>query len=48
MPKFSADGVELYYEVTGEGFSLVWSHEFGGREDAPGVRLGPGHPELPI
>ena len=30
MPKFSADGVEIYYEVTGEGFPLVWSHEFGG------------------
>ncbi len=30
MPNFSAAGVELYYEVTGEGFPLVWSHEFGG------------------
>ena len=30
MPKFSADGVEIYCEVTGEGFPLVWSHEFGG------------------
>ena len=30
MPKFSADGVEIYYEVTGQGFPLVWSHEFGG------------------
>ncbi len=30
MPKFSADGVEIYYEVTGEGYPLVWSHEFGG------------------
>ena len=30
MPKFSADGVDIYYEVTGEGFPLVWSHEFGG------------------
>ena len=30
MPKFSANGVNLYYEVTGEGFPLVWSHEFGG------------------
>ncbi len=30
MPKFSADEVEIYYEVTGEGFPLVWSHEFGG------------------
>ena len=30
MPTFSADGVNIYYEVTGEGFPLVWSHEFGG------------------
>lgn len=30
MPKFSSDGVEIYYEVTGGGFPLVWSHEFGG------------------
>ena len=30
MPKFSANGVEIYYEVTGQGFPLVWCHEFGG------------------
>ena len=30
MPKFSANGVSLFYEVTGEGFPLVWCHEFGG------------------
>ncbi len=30
MPKFSANGVNIYYEVTGEGYPLVWSHEFGG------------------
>ena len=30
MPKFSANGVNLSYEVTGEGFPLVWSHEFSG------------------
>lgn len=30
MPKFSANGVELFYEVTGEGFPLVLSHEFAG------------------
>ncbi len=30
MPKFSANGVELYYEVNGQGFPLVWCHEFGG------------------
>ncbi len=34
MPKFSADGVEIYYEVTGEGFPLVWSHEFGGSNES--------------
>ena len=30
MPKFTANGVNIYYEVTGEGYPLVWSHEFGG------------------
>ena len=30
MPKFSSNGVEIYYELTGHGFPLVWSHEFGG------------------
>ena len=30
MPKFSSNGVDIYYEVTGHGFPLVWSHEFGG------------------
>lgn len=30
MPTFSADGVNIYYEVTGQGYPLVWSHEFGG------------------
>ena len=30
MPKFSANGVNIYYEVTGEGYPLVWCHEFGG------------------
>ena len=30
MPKFSANGVNLFYDVTGEGFPLVWCHEFGG------------------
>ena len=34
MPKFSANGVELYYEIHGEGFPLVWSHEFGGNYDS--------------
>ena len=30
MPTFSANGVNIYYEVTGEGFPLVWSHEWAG------------------
>ena len=30
MPTFSANGVSIYYEVTGQGYPLVWSHEFGG------------------
>ena len=30
MPTFSANGVNIYYEVTGEGYPLVWSHEYGG------------------
>ncbi|MEE2881839.1 MAG: alpha/beta hydrolase [Chloroflexota bacterium] len=30
MPTFSANGVEIYYEITGKGFPLVWCHEFGG------------------
>ena len=30
MPKFSANGANIYYEVTGQGYPLVWSHEFGG------------------
>lgn len=30
MPTAKVNGVELYYEVAGEGFPLVWSHEFGG------------------
>ena len=30
MPKFSANGVEIYYEVNGQGFPLIWSHEFAG------------------
>ena len=40
MPKFSADGVNIYYEVTGEGFPLVWCHEFGGSYESwePQVR----------
>ncbi len=30
MPKAVINGVSLYYEVHGEGFPLVWSHEFAG------------------
>ena len=30
MPKFPVNGVEIYYEVHGEGFPLLWSHEFAG------------------
>ena len=30
MPKAKVNGIDLYYEVHGEGFPLVWSHEFAG------------------
>ena len=30
MPKVSANGIELYYESTGEGFPLIFAHEFAG------------------
>ncbi len=30
MPTTSVNGVEIYYEETGHGTSLVFSHEFGG------------------
>ena len=30
MPKTLVNGVNLYYEETGEGFPLVWCHEFAG------------------
>ena len=40
MPTARANGVELYYEETGSGFPLIWSHEFGGdyRSWEPQVR----------
>ena len=40
MPRLSANGVELFYEVTGEGFPVVFSHEYGGdwRSWTPQVR----------
>ena len=30
MPTFSSDDVDIYYEVAGEGYPLVLSHEFAG------------------
>ena len=30
MPIAHLDGIDLYYEDTGTGLPLVWSHEFGG------------------
>lgn len=30
MPIIPVNGVDLYYEETGQGVPLVWSHEFGG------------------
>ena len=41
MPNFSANGVNIYYEETGEGYPLVWSHEFAGCHDSwePQVRF---------
>jgi pimeloyl-ACP methyl ester carboxylesterase len=40
MPTATINGVELYYEITGEGEPLIWSHEFAGdyRSWAPQVR----------
>lgn len=40
MPTARVNGIELYYEDTGRGTPLVWSHEFGGdhRSWAPQVR----------
>ncbi len=41
MPTAEVNGVELYYEETGEGFPLVFSHEFAGtyRSWEPQVRF---------
>ena len=41
MPRSLINGVNLYYEVHGEGFPLVWSHEFAGdyRSWEPQVRF---------
>ena len=30
MPTFSSGGVDIHYQVAGEGYPLVWSHEFAG------------------
>lgn len=30
MPTFSSDGVDIHYQLAGEGYPLVWSHEFAG------------------
>ena len=40
MPTALINGINLYYEVAGAGFPLVWSHEFGGAHDSwnPQVR----------
>ncbi|MFQ5829434.1 MAG: alpha/beta fold hydrolase [Candidatus Methylomirabilia bacterium] len=40
MPRVTVNGAELYYEETGEGFPLIWSHEFAGdyRSWEPQVR----------
>ena len=40
MPIARLDAIELYYEETGQGTPLVWSHEFGGdhRSWEPQVR----------
>ena len=30
MPIFDSDGVSIFYQSTGDGFPLIWSHEFAG------------------
>ena len=41
MATFFNNGVNIYYEDTGEGYPLVWSHEFAGNYDSwePQVRF---------
>lgn len=41
MSTVKVNGVSLYYEVTGKGFPLVWSHEMGGGYESwdPQVRF---------
>ena len=40
MPMASVDGIKLYYEITGSGYPLLFSHEFAGdyRSWEPQVR----------
>jgi pimeloyl-ACP methyl ester carboxylesterase len=40
MPRASVDGVQLYYEITGSGYPLLFAHEFAGdyRSWEPQVR----------
>jgi pimeloyl-ACP methyl ester carboxylesterase len=41
MPTADVNGVTLYYEVTGSGFPIIWSHEFAGSHESwePQVRF---------
>lgn len=41
MPKVKLEGVRLYYEEHGEGFPLIWCHEFAGdyRSWRPQIRF---------
>jgi pimeloyl-ACP methyl ester carboxylesterase len=39
MPIAHVNGVDLYYEETGQGIPLVWSHEFGGDYRAWGPQV---------
>ena len=34
MPSFDSDGVHIFYQSTGEGFPLIWSHEFAGSHES--------------
>ena len=41
MPQAPVNGINIYYESHGEGYPLVWSHEFAGdfRSWEPQVRF---------
>ena len=30
MPTFLSGGVDIHYQLAGEGYPLIWSHEFAG------------------